>query len=138
MMCMNKGTNHSCCCIFSILASLIGAIGIAVVFYTGLITSIATLIYFTLVLGILGLLYILVSIFCGGKHPCTVIKDSCLVTTVVGSIVTSAIALSLTSLATASITVGILIGVVAFFLISNLITLINVIIEKFCHNRCDD
>ena len=138
MCSMNKGTNNFCCCIFSLIASLITAAGIAVVFYSGLIVSIATLIYFTLVLGILGILYILFTLFCGGRHNCQEIKDSCLITTSVGSIVTSAFALSLTTLPVASITAGILVGAVAFFLISNLITLVNILVGKFCNNRCED
>lgn len=138
MMCNMNKTNNSCCCIFSIIASLIAAAGIAVVFYAGFITSIATLIYFTLILGVLGALYVLFTLFCGGKHQCYAIQDSCLITTIVGSIVTSAIALSLTALPTLSITVGILIGAVAFFLITNLINLLTLLVNKSCRNRCDD
>ena len=137
-MCMSKENNNICCCIFSIIASLIAAAGIAVVFYAGLITSITVLIYFTLILGILGILYILFTLFCGGRHQCNEIKNSCFITTSIGSIITSAFALSLTALATGSLTVGILIGAVAFFLISNLINWVNVIVGKFCNNRCDD
>lgn len=136
-MCMNKGNNNACCCVFSIIASLLTAVGIAGVFYAGLIASITTLIYFTLVLGILGILYIVFSIFCGGKHQCKAIQDSCLITTSIGSIVTSAFALALTTLATGSLTVGILIAAVSFFLITNLITLVNIIVSKSCHNYCD-
>lgn len=138
MCSMNKGNNNACCCIFSIIASLIAAAGIAVVFYSGLIVSIATLIYFTLVLGILGILYILITLFCGGRHQCNEIKNSCLITTSVGSIVTSAIALSLTTLPIASITAGILVGAVAFFLVSNLITLVNILVAKSCNNGCEN
>ena len=136
-MCMNKGNNHFCCCIFSLIASIVTAIAIAGIFYTGLITSITTLVYFTLVLGILGLLYIIFTVFCGGKHQCNAIKNSCLITTSIGAIVTSAFALSIT-LAPASITVGILIGAVAFFLISSLLTLVNLIVDSLCNNHCSD
>lgn len=139
MMChMNQENNHACCCIFSIIASLIVAIGIAVVFYSGLIASIATLIYFTLILGILGILYILFTVFFGGRHQCHEIKNSCLITSSIGSIITSAFALSLTALPVASITVGILIGAVAFFLASQLINFVNVLVGMFCNNRCED
>lgn len=137
-MYINKEKNISCCFIFTIIASLLTATGIAAVFFSGLITSVATLLYFTLILGIIGLLFILLVLFCGGKHECNCIKDSCLITTSIGSIITSAFALSLTSLATFSITVAILIGAVAFFLISNLIALLNIIVCKLCDNRCDD
>lgn len=135
-MCTNK-TNNACCCIFSIIASLIAAVGIAAVFYTGLIVSVATLIYFTLILGILGILYILFTVFCSGRYQCNALQNSCLIATTVGSIVTSAFALSLTTLATESITVAFLIGAVAFFLITNLINLLTVLVNKSCR-RCDD
>ncbi len=137
-MCMNKGNNNVCCCIFSIIASLIAAVGIAGVFYTGLITSVATLIYFTLILGVLGILYILLTVFCGGRYQCKSLKESCLITTSIGSLVTSAFALSLGVLPIASITVGILVLAVAFFLITHLITFANVIVGKACSNRCED
>ena len=138
-MCMtNKKTNNKCCCIFTIIAILLTAAAIAAVFFSGLITSVATLLFFTLILGILGLLYILFTVFCGGRHQCNCIKNSCLITTSVGSIVTSLFALTLSNLATFSVTVAILIGAVAFFLISNLINIINVIICNLCDNRCSD
>lgn len=138
-MCMtNKETNNKYCCIFTIIAILLTAASIAAVFFSGLITSVATLLFFTLILGILGLLYILFTVFCGGRHQCNCIKNSCLITTSVGSIVTSVFALTLSSLATFSVTVAILIGAVAFFLISNLINIINVIICNLCDNRCSD
>ncbi len=138
MMCMNKGNNHFCCCIFNIIASLIAAVGIAGVFYTGLITSVTTLIYFSLVLGILGLIYILFTAFCGGRHQCNNLKDSCLTAGIVGSIVTSIFALTITALTVGSLTVGILIGAVAFFLVTNLINFINLIISKLCGNCCEE
>lgn len=137
-MCINKEKNNSCCCIFTIIASLLTAAGIAAVFFNGLITSIATLLYFTLILGILGLLLILYTVFCGRTRQCNCIKDSCLITTSIGSIITSIFALSLSSLATFSITVAILIGAVSFFLISNLISIFNIIICKLCNYRCED
>ena len=137
-MYINKEKNIAFCFIFTIIASLLTAAGIAAVFFSGLIPSVATLLYFTLILGIIGLLFILFVLFCGRKYQCNCIKDYCLITTSVGSIITSAFALSLTSLATFSITVAILIGAVAFFLISNLIALLNIIVCKLCDNRCDD
>lgn len=137
-MCMNKEKNNLYCCIFTIIASLITAVGIAAVFFNGLIPSVTTLLYFTLILGIIGLILILFTVFCNGRRQCNCIKDSCLITTSIGSIITSAFALSLTSLATFSVTVAILIGTVSFFLISNLIHILNVIVCRLCDNRCDD
>lgn len=136
-MCMNK-ENNACCCIYTIIASLLTAVGVAGVFYAGLIASITPLIYITLVLGVLGILYIVFSIFCGGKHACKTIQNSCLITSSIGSIVTSAFALALTRVATGSLTVGILVAVVSFFLVSNLVTLVGILVSKSCHNRCDD
>ena len=137
-MCMKKESNSFCCCLFRIIASLIAAVGIAGVFYTGLITSVATLIYFTLVLVILGLLYVLFTAFCGGRHQCNNLTDSCLISSIVGSIVTSIFALTLTALVAGSITTTILIGAIAFFLINNLINFVNLIVSKLCGNRCED
>lgn len=137
-MCMKNENNNLCCCIFTIIASLLAAAGIAGIFYAGLITSIATLLYITLILGILGLLYILITIFCGGRYQCKKIKESCLIPTSVGSIVTSIFALTATGLATGAITVAILIGAVAFFLVSTLINLANIFLDKLCGTKCDD
>lgn len=81
-MCMNKGTNNPCCCAFSIIGALLAAVGIAGIFYAGLITAIIPLIYVTLVLGILVLLYAFITAFCGGKHSCAAL-DSCLISAAV-------------------------------------------------------
>ena len=137
-MCMNKGTNNACCCLLSIIASLIAAIGIAVVFYSGLITAISTLLYITLVFGVLSLLYLIFAVFCGGRHGCHLIKNSCLATTSIVSIITSVFALTATTLPVASITAGILIGAVAFSFILNLIEIANLFIHKLCGYSCED
>lgn len=136
-MCMNKVTNNFCCCIFTIIASLLAAAGIAALFFGSLISSVTTLLIVTLVVGILSLIYILFTAFCGGKCLCKQLLDSCLLTTSVGSIVTSVFALTATSLAV-SLPTAILIGVVAFFLVSNLITLINIIVSNLCNDKCHD
>ena len=70
------------------------------------------------------------------EEGCYCIDKNCLITTMVGSIITSIFALTITSLATLSIPVAILIGAVAFFLISNLIALIKTIICVICLMRC--
>ena len=137
-MCINKEKNNICCCIFTIIASLIAAAGIAATFYSGLITSVTTLLYFTLILGILVLLYVLFVAFCGRRRQCNDIKDSCLITTSVDSIIISIFALPITSLPASSVTSAILIGAVGFFLISNLINIINLIIDKLCKSDCND
>lgn len=128
-------SNNICCCVFSIIASLLAGAGIAALFVTGLLTSVTSLVIVTLILGILGLLYVIFTLFCGTKHQCNCIKKSCLVATTVGSIVTSIFALTASSLPV-SISVAIFIGVVVFFLVSNLISLVNVILCKSCGNNC--
>jgi len=137
-MCINKETNSSCCCIFSILSAILVGVSISAIFFTGLITSIITLVYITLVVGILALLYVLFTAFYGGKRNCNSLNNSCLATTSIGSIVTSIFALTATSLATFSIPVAILIGVIAFFFISNLFNIVNYIITKLCSSYCKD
>ncbi len=136
-MCMNKGTNNPCCCAFSIIGALLAAVGIAGIFYAGLIVAIIPLVYVTLVLGILVLLYAFITAFCGGRHQCAAL-DSCLISTAVGSVITSAFALAATTLPAASLTVGILIAAVAFFLVSNLFNIVNLIIGKLCKGYCKE
>ncbi len=131
-MCFNKD-NKSCCCFTAILSALLGAAGIAAVFFSGLIGSIITLIYITLILGILGLIFLFIP-SCNRDKYCNIFAKSCLVPSIVGSIITSIFALTLSSLATFSIPVAILIGVIAFFLILSLINLVNIILEFTCNN----
>lgn len=135
-MCMNKEMNNFYCPIVTIIGTLIASIAIAAVFFSGLISSITTLLYITLILGILGILYVLFITFCGGKNQCKCIKNSCLIPTSIGAIITSAFALSLTSLATSSITVAILIGAIAFFLISVINSIVNIIFCNLCDKKC--
>lgn len=137
-MCMNKQTNNRCCCIYAILASLIGAAGVAGLFLAGLITTISVLLYVTLGLGILGLLYLILTALCGRKSECSILKNNCLVESSVGSIITSIFALTATALTPVSIPLAILIGAVAFFLFSNIFNLINIFIRKLCSHDCDD
>lgn len=130
----NKENNQ--CYLFSLIASILGAAGIAAVFYTGIITSVIALVAVALVLGIISLITIIALLYCNRDEGCYCINKNCLVTTMVGSIVTSIFALTITSLATFSIPVAILIGAVAFFLISNLIAFIKTIICIICITKC--
>ena len=123
-MCMNKSTNNPCCCLFSIVGALLAAVGI--------------LLYVTLVLWILVLLYVVITAFCGGRHQCAILNDSCLITAAVGSIITSVFALAATSLIIGSLSVGILIAAVAYFFILNLFNIVNLIIKKLCNGYCKD
>ncbi len=134
-MCSSNKDNNFCY-LLSLISSILGAIGIAAVFYTGLITSVIALAAVTLVFGIFSLIALIVLLYCKRDEGCYCIDKNCLITTMVGSIITSIFALTITSLATFSIPVAILIGVVAFFLISNLIALIKTIICVICLMRC--
>ena len=133
-MCKEKCNNCSCK-LFNILSSLLVAVGIAVVFYIGLITAIPVLIYITLILGILGLIGLLVIIFGTPRYICDCINKTSLISSSIGAIITSAFALALTSLATFTIPVAILIGVVAFFLVSLVISIIELLICIFCNQK---
>ena len=135
-MCNINKNNNLCCCVFNIITSLIAGAGIAAYFFVGVLTSINALIYITLILGILGLLYVLFSAFGGSKRTCDSLKDSCLATSSVISIVLSSFALSFSSFPAVSIPVAIFIGALTFAFISNLINVIKVIIDKLCGRRC--
>lgn len=127
--------NNCSCKLFSILSSLLVAIGIAVVFYIGVITSILVLVYITLILGILGLIGLLVIIFDTPKYICDCINRTNLISSSIGAIITSAFALALTSLSTFSIPIAILIGIIAFFLVSLVISIIELLICIFCNSK---
>ena len=126
-MCSSNKDNNFCY-LLTLISSILGAIGIAAVFYTGLITSVIALAAVTLVFGIFSLIALIVLLYCKMEEGCYCIDKNCLITTMVGSIITSIFALS--------IPVAILIGAVAFFLISNLIALIKTIICVICLMRC--
>lgn len=132
-MCKEKSNN--CSCIFNIISSVIVAVAVAVVFYTGIVTSIAALIYITLILGILGLIgLVIATIFCK-KYVCSCVSSTNFVTTSIGAIITSAFALAVTTLSTFSVPVAILIGTVAFFLVSFLISAIELLVCLFCNRK---
>lgn len=133
-MCKEKSNNCSCK-LFNFIASLLSAVGIAAVFYTGLVATIAVLNYITLILGILGLIGIFAIIFGTPKCICDCINTTNLVSSSVGAIITSAFALAVTSLPTFTIAVAILIGIVAFFLVSLIISIIELLICIFCNKR---
>lgn len=128
--------NNAYCGALTIISSLLGAAGIAAVFYTGIVTTITALTVITLVFGIISLLTLIISIYCNTDEGCYCTSKNCLVPTLVGSIITSIFALTITTVATFSIPVAILIGSVAFFLISNLINLIRTIICMICIRKC--
>ncbi len=132
---MYREKSNNCSCLFNIISSLIVAVAVAGVFFAGLITSIVALVYITLILGILGLIgLILVGIFCK-KSICTCVSSTGFITSIIGSIITSSFALAVTALAAASLPAAILVGAVAFFLVSFLINVIDIIICIFCNTK---
>lgn len=133
---MCKERSNICSCkLFNILSSLIAAVGIAAVFYTGLVTTISVLFYITLVLGVLGFIGLLAIIFGTPKFICNCISNTTLISSSIGAIITSAFALALTSVATFTIPVAILVGAVVFFLVSLVISIIDLLICIFCNSK---
>lgn len=118
-----------CCCIFSIIAGLLLAAAIAGVFYTGRVVAISVLFYITLIIGILGLIFILFSILCSKKEHCKCLDSLCLIPSLVGSIISSLFALTITTVSTGSFSVALLVGTVAFFLF---FSIINILMELIC------
>ena len=119
--------NNACCCVYSILASIIGAVGIAGLFFAGAITTIAALFYVTLVLGIISLLILVIRRICGRRNQKI---NLCFIAGMVGSIITSIFALTAIALPTGIVAITLLIGAVAFFLISNVINLISYAVKE--------
>ena len=132
---MCKEKSNICSCIFNIISSVLVAVAIAIVFYTGLVPAIAALLYITLILSILGLIGLVIACILCKKTICTCVKSTYFVTSAIGAIITSAFALAATGLASASIPVAILIGAVAFFLVSFLISAIKLLICLFCNTK---
>ncbi len=133
-MCKEK-SNVCSCKLFNVLSSLLVAVGIAAVFYIGIVTTVSVLIYITLILGILGLIGLLAIIFGTPRYVCDCINVTTLVPSSIGAIITSAFALAVTGLAAFTIPVAILIGVVAFFLVSLVISIIELLICIFCDKK---
>lgn len=124
-MCSNR-ENNSCCCAITIISSILGALGIAGIYYGGFLTGILPIVYITLVLGILGILSILIPALCGGINSCSS-SSFCLVPISIGAIVSSAFALAITFVSAALSLIPILLAV-AFFMIMLLINLVYFII----------
>ncbi len=124
-MCFNR-ENNSCCCAITIISALIGALAIAGIYYGGFLTGIATIVFITLVLGILGILYIIIPVLCGSN--CNHVNALCLVPISVGAIITSAFALSITFIG-AALSLIPLVAAVAFFMIMLIINLVYIIVN---------
>lgn len=133
---MYKEKSNNCSYeLFNFIASLLSAVGITAVFYIGLVASISVLVYITLILGILGFAGLLAIIFGTPRYICNCINITKLVASSIGAIITSAFALAITSLATFSLPVAILIGAIAFFLVSLIISIIELLICIFCDTK---
>lgn len=133
-MCKNK---NIFCLLFNVITSLIAAAGIAGVFFLGLIASVPALLFITLILGIIGILAIILSFVCNKREKCECLESGCLIASTVGSVITSIFALTVTSLPTFTVGVAILVGAVAFFLVYQIINLANLLICRFCNDKCD-
>mgnify|MGYP004568749711 CR=1 FL=1 len=126
--------------IFNIIASVIGAMGIAGIFYVGALTTITPLLYVTLALGILGSLYFLFTFFCNKKKICICFNKTNLITSSIGAIITSIVALSANNLEIAALSTAFLIGSVGFFFFSAIIHLLEILLCNLCSkdNCCND
>ena len=133
-MCKEK-SNVCSCKLFNVLSSLLVAVGVAAVFYIGIVTTVSVLIYITLILGILGLIGSLAIIFGTPRYVCDCINVTTLVPSSICAIITSAFALAVTGLVAFTIPVAILIGVVTFFLVSLVISIIELLICIFCDKK---
>ena len=133
---MYKDKNNICSCIFNIIASLLVAAGVAAVFFAGLVTSILTLVFITLILGALVLIVLIFKVLCGKRDSCKCIENSILPGAAIGAIITSIFALTVTTLATGAIPAAILVGAIAFFLVSLIIGIVDFLVCTFCNNRC--
>ncbi len=136
---MCKDKNNLGSTIFNIVVSLISAVGIASIFFAGLVASILTLVYITLILGALALIALAFKFFCSGlcvcNSNCNCIENSNLVASAICAVITSIFALTAGTLATGSLATAILIGAVAFFLVSLIISIAEWIICKICNMK---
>lgn len=129
--------------IFALITGIFAAIGIAAVFFGGLIAAIAVLLYITLVVGILSLILIVFLVFANRRKEIEYfcINKSVLIPTTVGAIISSIFALALTALPVAFAPTAILVGVVAFFLVTTIINGISLVLcllyNKKEHHCCE-
>lgn len=120
--------------IFNVLTSILLAIGIASIFFAGLIGSITALIYITLFAGIIGFIFFLVLAFYK-KYLCHCIINSNLLASSICAIIASSFALAVTSFAAESIAVAIFVATLIFFLASTLINIFELVVCISC-DKC--
>ncbi len=126
-----KNDNNLCCCLITVISAVIGAIGVSASFYAGLLTSITGLIIATLVLGGIGLLYLIINLFCG-ENNCKTLNKLCILPIIVGSIITSIVALVIGTIPTSSISAGLLVLAIVFFFIMSIINVLEFVFSLFC------
>lgn len=131
-MYFNKENNY-CCCAITIIVSILGALGIAGIYYGGFLTGILPIVYITLILGILGIFYIILPVLCTGSSNCNNSKTFCLIPISVGGIISSAFALAITFIST-SISLIPIIFAVSFFMILLIINLVYIVINSLTIN----
>lgn len=124
-MCFNK-ENNSCCCIITIISTLLGAIGIAGIYYGGFLIGILPIVYITLILGVIGLLSVIVPALCG-RNSCNH-TNNCLVPLSVGGVISAAFALAITFVGATLSLLPIIIAV-SFFMIMLFINLVYSVIN---------
>lgn len=122
--------------LFTFIASMITAIGIAGLFFASVFRGIIILVFITLALGLIGLLYIILTLFCKDKDKCYCLKKSSLVPAVIGALITSIIALFGGTLVTASEAVGLFVIALLFFMVFLLIKYFFWFVSLFC-KKCD-
>ncbi len=126
--------NSPCAFIFNVLTSIVLAVGIASVYYAGLISSTTALVYMTLFIGIIGFIFFLVLAFYK-KYLCHCIKASNLLASSIGAIIISAFALAVSAFPSASEAVAIFIAAIVFFLSSSIIEIFGLLLCISC-DRC--
>ena len=127
-----------CCCLYNIVAGLVFGIGIVGAFIAGAIISILPFVLVTIGVATLALIFILALYFCKSlKDVNKCLKNSCIISSIVGSYISSIIALIALPLVLP--TAVFLLGVVAFFFITTLLNLIELFLclKKTDHECCD-
>ena len=117
-MCCDKEKNFNTS-FFIFFTSLLVAIGIAGLFFASVFTgiTITILILITLALGIIGLIYIIFTLFCKNGKKCYYLKKSTLIPAVIGALATSIIAIFSRTLIVGSESFGLFVIALTFFMV---------------------
>lgn len=126
--------NNICCCMFTTFASVLVGLGIAAAFFAGIIPAIIVLPIITLIVAILSIILI-AFVFYGNRGKGCFCVTECIITSIIGAVISSIFALTVTALTVGTLAAAILIGVVAFFLVTNSVNTINLIMCLICTRR---